>query len=105
MAHIAHCERRDAHLDLFWFVDSYLCLISTSSTIILLSKLGEIGDLIERAIFAMRINNQYTCFIMRLNQYHYKDAGKVAFTTTSPAQEFQEWCIPLFYVLHLITLI
>ncbi len=97
MAHITHGQRRNAHLDLFRFINSHLCLIPASSTIALLSKSRKIGDLIERSVFAVRIDDQDARLIVGLHQLFNQHAGKVALTRACAGDDSNVRTHNIFY--------
>src|SRR5215472_18767839 len=87
MALIAHCQRGDAHLDLLWLVDSDLRPVSPAPAIAVLTELIVVGNLVQCAVFAMRIDNQDTGLVMRLHQFFDDDAGGVAFASSSTGDD------------------
>src|SRR5260370_33250252 len=86
MAHIAHSQRGDAHLDLLRLVDSDLRPVSATPASAVLTELIVVGNLVQCAVFAMGIDNQDTGLVMRLQQFFDDDAGEVAFASASTGE-------------------
>src|SRR6266568_1112244 len=77
MAHIAHSQRGDAHLDLLRLIDSDLRPVSATPASAVLTELIVVGNLVQCAVFPMRIDNQDTGLVMRLHQFFDDDACEV----------------------------
>src|SRR5215469_481789 len=87
MAHIAHSQRGDTHFDLVGLVDFDLRPVRVAPAHAVLAEPIVVGNLVQRAVFTMRIDDEDTGLVMRLHQFFDDDAGEVALASTSTGDD------------------
>src|ERR1051326_2525927 len=84
---IAEHERGDAYLDLIVTIDLDFGLIRAAPAAC--AKLWPVCNLVERAVFAVWVNNQHAGFVIGPHQFFDDDAGKVAFAGAGAGDDCQ----------------
>ncbi len=89
MAHIAYTQCRDTHLHLVWLIDPDLWSVTATSAAALFGEMSNIGDLTERTILTVRIENKHAGFIKGLHQFFDDDTGKITLARASAGNDSQ----------------
>src|SRR5690242_17149472 len=87
MTHIAHSQRGDTHLDLVGLVDFDLRPVRAAPARAVLTEPIMVGNLVQRAVFTMRIDDEDTGLVMRLHQFFDDNAGEVALASTGTGDD------------------